>query len=145
MRYRILGPVEAEDGDRVVVAGSGKPVSLLAYLLLHANEVVSTDRLLDALWGEQPPRTAAKSLQTYISQLRRSLGDDVIATRPRGYLLTVEQGSLDADRFSELVEQGTEALRGDDPTAAAAALRTALALWRGPALGDISYENWARS
>ena len=106
MEFRILGPLEVRDGDRVAFSGAGKPGALLAVLLLHANEVVSTDRLLDELWGERPPRTALKSLQTYVSQLRRALGDGAIATRPHGYVLSVAPGAFDADRFRELVAAG---------------------------------------
>ena len=125
---------------------AGKAGALLALLVLHANEVVSTDRLLDELWGERPPRTAGKSLQTYVSQLRRALGDDVIATRGHGYVLSlVAPGACDADRFRELVAEGGRALADGEPCAAATLLNEALALWRGPVLGDLGAESWARA
>jgi YVTN family beta-propeller protein len=144
MEFRLLGPIEARDGDRILVSGTGKAVALLALLLLRANEVISTDRLIDDLWTERAPRTAAKSLQTYVSQLRRALGDDAIVTRPRGYLLPVGRDALDSARFEELVEAGRGALERGDAAAAAAVLRAALALWRGAALGEVAHEPWAR-
>ena len=142
MQFRILGPVEAADGDRVLVSGAGKPTALLALLLLRANEVASADRLIDDLWGERPPRTAAKSLQTYVVALRRALGDDAIVTRAPGYLLVVEGGALDAETFGRLVASARAA---GDARAAAALLRQALALWRGDALAGLAGEPWARA
>ncbi|MDX6565641.1 MAG: hypothetical protein QOE10_1303, partial [Gaiellales bacterium] len=144
MEFRLLGPIEARDGDRILVSGTGKAVALLALLLLRSNEVISTDRLIDDLWTERAPRTAAKSLQTYVSQLRRALGDDAIVTRPRGYLLPVGRDALDSARFEQLVEVGRGALERGDAAAAAAVLRDALALWRGAALGEVAHETWAR-
>jgi len=144
MEFRLLGPIEARDGDRILVSGTGKAVALLALLLLRANEVISTDRLIDDLWTERAPRTAAKSLQTYVSQLRRALGEDAIVTRPRGYLLPVGRDALDSARFEELVEAGRAELERGDAAAAAAALREALALWHGAALGEVAHEPWAR-
>jgi YVTN family beta-propeller protein len=144
VEFRILGSIEARDGDRVLCSGSGKPTALLAILLLHANEVVPTDKLIDELWQEQPPRTAAKSLQTYVSQLRRALGNDAIVTRPSGYVLPVARDELDADRFEEVAVEGRAALEAGDAAAAAAALRQALELWRGPPLAEVAYESWAR-
>ena len=145
MEFRILGPLEVRDGNRLAFSGAGKPGALLALLLLHRNEVVSTDRLLDDLWGERPPRTALKSLQTYVSQLRRALGDDAIATRQHGYVLSVAPGACDADRFRELVADGEHALADGAPGRAAPLLSEALALWRGPALGELGAESWARA
>jgi YVTN family beta-propeller protein len=144
VEFRFLGPLEVRDGDRLVFSGAGKPGALLALFLLHRNEVVSAERLLDELWGGRPPRTAAKTLQTYVSQLRRSLGDGAIVTRAPGYVLSVAPGACDADRFAELVGRGEGLLAGGDPQAAAALLREALALWRGPVLGEFAFEPWAR-
>jgi len=144
VEFAILGPLEVRDGGRVAFSGAGKPAAALALLLLHANEVVSTDRLVDDLWGERPPRTAVKSLQTYVSQLRRALGEDAIATRSHGYLLVVERGACDSDRFRELVADGQRALADGEPSAASRLLRDALALWRGPAFGELGVEPWAR-
>ena len=141
MEFRILGPLEAVAEGDAVSLGAAKPRALLAILLLHANEQVSSDRLIEALWAEQPPATAAKVLQSYISQLRRALGNGTIATRPAGYELRVEPGGLDSHRFERLV---TEA-RGADPPAAARKLRKALALWRGPPLVDFAFDPWAQA
>ena len=106
MQYRILGPlVVAKDGAEIVV-GSGKQRMLLALLLLHANEPVSTDRLIDQLWGESRSTSATKVLQNYISKLRRLLGEGVLITRGRAYELRVESGELDLDRFNDQVADG---------------------------------------
>ena len=145
VEFRILGPLEVRDGDRVAVSGAGKPGAVLALLVLHANRVISTDRLIDELWGERPPRTAHKSLQTYISQLRRALGDGAIVTRSHGYVLSVARGTCDVDRFRELVVEGGRALADGEPESAAALLGEALALWRGPVLGELGTESWARA
>ena len=93
MEFRILGPLEARDGHLILVGGAGKPAALLALLLIHKNEVVASERLLDELWNERAPRTALKTLQTYVSQLRRALGAETILTRPTGYVLSVGEGS----------------------------------------------------
>jgi YVTN family beta-propeller protein len=114
-------------------------------LLLHANEVVSTDRLIDDIWGDRPPRTAGKALQTYVSQLRQALGDGAITTAPRGYRLSVATGSIDVDRFRESLAAGRRALADADPESAVKLLRGALALWRGPAYGEFGTERWARA
>jgi YVTN family beta-propeller protein len=145
VEFLILGPLEVRDGDRVVFSGAGKPGALLALLLLHANEVVSTDRLLDEVWDERPPRTALKSLQTYVSQLRRALGDGAIATRSHGYVLAVPPGDCDVDRFRELVAEGQRAQAEGEHQSAVARLTEALALWRGPVLGELGAEHWARA
>jgi YVTN family beta-propeller protein len=145
VEFRILGPVEIRDGERILISGTGKPVALLAILLLHANEVVSSERLIDELWGDRPPRTAAKALQTYVSQLRRALGGDALVTRSRGYLLLVAFGELDAQRFEQLAASGREAFARGDAAAAAASLSEGLSLWRGPALADVAHEDWARA
>src|SRR5215468_6916943 len=99
MEFRILGTLEVADGSRPVQVVAPKQRALLGLLLLHPNEVVSSERLIDELWGERPPATAGKIVQTYVSQLRRGLGADVIVTRPPGYLARVERGELDAERF----------------------------------------------
>ena len=140
MEFRVLGPLEAVAEGRVVALDAAKPRALLAILLLHANEPVASDRLIEDLWAGRPPATAAKVLQTYVSQLRKALGNDVIVTRPAGYELRVEPDGLDLHRFERLV---TEA-RGAEPPAAAQSLREALALWRGPPLAEFAYEPWAQ-
>src|SRR3954454_15366923 len=137
LEVRILGPLE-------VLAGGGAPVRLggprqrtvLALLLGHANEVVPADRLIDDVW-EEPPETAANVVQGYVSQLRRALGRDVIATRGRDYAIRVADGALDLHRFERLSAGAVAALNQGRPADASAGLRAALALWRGPALSDL--------
>src|SRR6266705_4992730 len=104
MEFRVLGPLEVRDGDRAADVGAGRQRMLLAILLLHANEVVSTDRLIEALWDGHPPPTAAKSLQAHVSQLRKLVGQDSLLTRAPGYTLRVERGQVDASRVEDLVE-----------------------------------------
>ena len=103
MEFRILGPLEVFDDGRPLDVGAAKQRALLAVLLLNANRVVSSDRLIEALWGERAPGTAHKALQVYVSHLRKALGRDRILTRAPGYELRVEAGELDLDRFEELV------------------------------------------
>jgi DNA-binding SARP family transcriptional activator len=137
--FRILGPLEVSDETGQLLLGGLKQRAVLAMLLLEPGRVVSVDRLIDALWGEHPPRTAATSLQNFISQLRKSLGAEVLETKTPGYRLRVRPGELDLDRFRVLVESA----RGADPPNRAEKLRHALALWRGPALADLAYEAFA--
>jgi DNA-binding SARP family transcriptional activator len=147
MEFRLLGPLEVADGDGTVRLAEGRQRAVLILLLLHRNEAVSLDRLIDTLWGQRPPATAAKVLQNHVGQLRRALGDRDgarLQTRGRGYLVRVQPGELDLERFEQLVQEGSDALGRDEPTAAAARLREALALWRGPALADVAYESFAQ-
>jgi DNA-binding SARP family transcriptional activator len=151
IEFRVLGPLEVSSGGRPLSI-NGKPASLLALLLVHANEVVSTDRLIDGLWGEAPPKSAAKLVQGYVSQLRRSLiarrGDDsvggAVLTRPSGYVLRLEPGQLDAERFRTMLDQGRMALGQGDAYGASHILGDALGLWRGPPLADFAYERFAQ-
>ena len=129
MEFRILGPLEVVDEGRPISIRRGKEQALLIYLLLHANEVVPSGRLIDALWDERPPPTASKILQNAVSHLRKQLGDGRLVTRDPGYLLRVEEGELDAERFERLAKEG----HGDQ----------ALALWRGPPLLDLRDERFA--
>src|SRR5438128_6940416 len=131
MEFRILGPLEVLEGGRVLELGGQKQRTLVAALLLHANEVVSQDRLIDALWEDEPPETAQKALQVYVSQLRKLLGKERLQTRAPGYLLRVEEGELDLDRFRRLHEKGGHA--------------EALLLWRGGPLADFGSQRFARS
>src|SRR5262245_32408099 len=133
MEFRILGPLEVSEGDGVLALGGAKPRALLALLLLHANEVVSRDRLIDELWGASPPETAPTAVQVHVSQLRKTLGRDLILTRPPGYLIRVNDGELDLDRFERLVATA----HGEEPARAAGLLREALALWRGLPLAEL--------
>jgi DNA-binding SARP family transcriptional activator len=141
MDFRLLGPLEVLEHDRLLALGGGRQRSLLAVLLLHANEVVSNDRLIDALWGQSPPPTAAKTVQVYVSRLRKELGEGRLVTRAPGYLLTVESSELDLRRFEQLLGEA----RGAEPADAADLLRRALALWRGPALADLAYEAFVQN
>jgi SARP family transcriptional regulator, regulator of embCAB operon len=146
VEVRILGPVE--------VWVDGKPVdlgvrqrALLALLVLNRGEVVSTDRLIDELWPQGPPPTAAKVLQNLVSQLRRALGpelDGAVVTRPPGYALQLAEGAVDANRFERLAAEGRRALESD-PAEAADRLRDALALWHGAPLAEFAYEPFARA
>jgi DNA-binding SARP family transcriptional activator len=133
LEFRILGPLEVLEDDRPIPLGGTRQRALLAILLTRANEVVSRDRLIDELWGEALPRTALNTLQYYVSQLRKLLGSDRIVTRPPGYAIRVEPEELDLARFERLLEEG-----GDER------VREALALWRGPALADFAYDEFAQ-
>src|SRR5881396_528159 len=133
MEFRILGPLEVSDGGQALPLAGARQRALLALLLTRPNEVVSTDRLIDELWGSSPPRAAANTVQYYVSQLRKLLGAQRIETRSPGYSVRVDAGELDLARFERLVQRG-------DPEA----LHEALALWRGPALADLAYEPFAQ-
>ena len=139
VEFRILGPLEVVDDDRAVVLGGQKQRALLGLLLVRAGQVVSTDKLVDELWGEEPPKSAKNSLQNLVVQLRKLLGQDALVTRPPGYVLQVESGQTDLGRFELLVAQARTA----EPAARAAGLREALALWRGPPLADLAFESFA--
>jgi YVTN family beta-propeller protein len=134
VEFRILGPLEVLEDGRPLALGGSKQCALLAILLLHANEVVSRDRLIDALWGASPPETSQTALQVHVSQLRKILGRDAIVTRAPGYLIRVEDGELDVERFERLVETA----RGQEPAATSELLREALGLWRGPPLAEVN-------
>jgi DNA-binding SARP family transcriptional activator/nucleotide-binding universal stress UspA family protein len=142
--FRILGPLEVWREGRPVPIGGAKERALLAFLLLHAGEPVSTDRLIDELWGESPPATARKSVQVRVSGLRRVLRGDVLLTRGDAYLVRLKPNQLDLHRFEQLLADGSHALAADDPSAAVTVLDEALALWRGPALADFVYESFAQ-
>jgi len=145
MRYLILGPLEARDDDGVVALGGTKPRVVLAVLLLHANVPVSAEHLARALWGEDAPHHAAKTVPVYVSRLRRALGDaTLIVTTKAGYRLRVGPGELDAELFGNALDEGRRALADGDPQRAATLLREALALWRGPALAELALEPFAR-
>jgi YVTN family beta-propeller protein len=146
MDYRILGPLEVAGREGDVVLGGGRRRALLVLLLLHANEVVSSDRLIDELWGDTPPATAVKTVQVYVSQLRKALGDDgPLRTHGHGYVLRVEPGELDAEHFERALADGRRELERDAPERAAECLREGLALWRGPPLADFDYEPFAQA
>jgi predicted ATPase/DNA-binding SARP family transcriptional activator len=139
MEFRILGPLEVR-GELGAVALSGiKPRAVLAMLLLHANEPVSAERLALALWGDDAPAGATKTVQVHVSRLRKALGDpQVIVTTPTGYRLRVRPDELDAERFGRGVEDGRRALAGGQPEDAGVVLREALAWWRGAPLEEFA-------
>ena len=141
MEFRILGPLEVADGGSLI-ALPGAQRALLALLLLSVNEVVSSDRLIEALWGEHSPESGRTALQVRVSQLRKALGDAgaLVVTRAPGYVLQLDAAQLDLARFERLVAEADEA----DPLAAAAKLSEALALWRGAPLADLAYESFAQ-
>jgi DNA-binding SARP family transcriptional activator len=139
MDYRILGPFEVLDGERVVPLRRKKQRALLALLLLHAGEAVSTDALIEEIWAN-PPKTAREALHNNVSQLRKELGDDVIERRDHGYLLRIHPDELDLARFERLV---ADARRADSAEERAVHLGRALELWRGSPLADLAYEPFA--
>jgi YVTN family beta-propeller protein len=145
VEIRILGPLELVEDGRPVVMSAPKVRALLAVLVLHRGEVVSTDRLIDALWGERASPTAPKTVQVYVSNLRKALDDGLLVTHGHGYVLQVEPGQLDVDRFEALVAEGRRAREQGDSLTAAALLREAEGVWRGPALADFAYEPFAQS
>jgi YVTN family beta-propeller protein len=149
MDFKLLGPLEVWDRGRPLALGGTKQRALLVILLLHANEAVSRDVLIDELWGARPPPSAPHTLETYVSRLRKTLhadrtGEPVVVTRPPGYMLRVGFGQLDLHRFERLLDEGRRALATHTPTRAATKLQEALALWRGRALADVEYEDFAR-
>ncbi|HEY7454733.1 MAG TPA: BTAD domain-containing putative transcriptional regulator [Thermoleophilaceae bacterium] len=144
LELRILGPLEADRDGSPLRLGGRKQRALLALLALEPGEAVSPDRLIEALWSEQDDGAPSR-LQVYVSQLRKALGDaGAIEMRPGGYALAVEPAGIDAAVFERLARDGSDALAAGEPARAADTLREALALWRGPALGDIGYESFAQ-
>jgi DNA-binding SARP family transcriptional activator len=148
----LLGPLEVRGEHGAVSLGTPQQRAVLAVLLLNANKVVSRDRLIDELWGESPPGTAAKLVQVYVSRLRKALepdrgggAGDVLVTKAPGYLLRVDRDELDVSRFEQLLEAGQDALSRGAAAKAADRLRGALALWRGPALSDFAFEPFAQA
>src|SRR5438874_10555349 len=147
MEYRILGPLEVVDEGEPVALGRLKERLVLAVLLLHANEFVSRERLIDELWGESPPPTAKKAVNVYVSQLRKALtrnGLDPIATADGGYLIGVDADGLDVARVQHLLATARERVAAGELEAAGELLRDALALWRGPTLAGLLLESHGR-
>lgn len=153
MDFRILGPLEAHAAAGPLPLGGAKPRALLALLLLNANQVVSSNRLIEELWGEQPPDTATTALQGHVSALRKLLEpgrargepNRVLLTRPPGYLLQIEPEQLDLRRFERLRSTAREAFGAGDVPGAQAKLEQALSLWRGGPLADLVYEPFAQT
>jgi len=153
VEFCVLGRISvvADGSEREL--GSTREAALLADLIVHAGEVVPASRLIDDLWRGEPPRSAAGTLQTYVKNLRRMLEPSrpsrvpsvVLVSRRPGYVLNVEAGGLDAWRCERLIDEGRAALAGDDPELAVERLGCALALWRGPAYGDLASESYVQS
>jgi DNA-binding SARP family transcriptional activator/predicted ATPase len=133
----ILGPLDVRNGSHVIAIGGRRKRALLAALVLNANRTVSLGRLIESIWGERPPATAAATVHVYVSQLRKQLGTARVVTQPSGYQLVLSAEELDHARFQRLVRQARHA---SDPGERAALLREGLALWRGAALADVAYE-----
>jgi predicted ATPase/DNA-binding SARP family transcriptional activator len=140
LEFRILGPLEVLKDGTPLPLGPRKQRALLALLLLNANRVVSTDRLIDELWTGRPPPGAAKTLRSYVSRLRALVGASRVLSRPPGYMLTLEPGQLDAQEFERRLGQGRDALAGGDASGAAERLSEGLTLWRGAVLADVADE-----
>jgi DNA-binding SARP family transcriptional activator len=153
MDFNILGPIEVIEGDRPIALTGAKQRALLGVLLLHANEVVSSDRLIDELWPGDGREEATKKLQMAVSRLRKALAagqpaaaeTSVIVTRSPGYELRVDPQRLDIARFEILVDQARERLERGDPLRAREHLDAALGLWRGPPFADLAYESFAQA
>jgi DNA-binding SARP family transcriptional activator len=151
VKYAILGPIELSDGERLLPAGGPRQVALLALLLVNANRAMSTDRLVDALWGKHSPESAVKGLHVTISRLRKALdiagagAESPLRTVGGGYLLVVPPGELDAEVFQTRMENARRALEAGDASQARDVLGKALRMWRGPALADVAHEDWAQT
>jgi DNA-binding SARP family transcriptional activator len=144
MRFRILGPLELKDDGGEVPLGGHRPRALLALLLLHPNEVVPADRLIDELWGELSRERGAGALRVNVARLRKALPDGVLTTKSPGYVVRVAADELDLHRFERLVDEGRGLLARGLEADASQRLREALSLWRGPALADFAYESFAQ-
>jgi DNA-binding SARP family transcriptional activator/pimeloyl-ACP methyl ester carboxylesterase len=138
LQFRLLGPLEAREGDRAIALGGAKQRALLTLLLLDARRVVSTERLVDELWGDGAPESARKMVQIHVSSLRKVLPNGLLRTWPSGYSMDVDAHATDLGRFERLAAEGRGALAAGDPDAAAAMLSSALALWRGQALEEFA-------
>ena len=145
MQVRILGPFQLEDGGQEITIGGARQRAVLADLLLNANEVVPSERLLVDLWSEDSPASAANALQAAISRLRRVLPPGRLITAAPGYALRIFPAELDAKRFEQLISEGRDALGGGAPATAARMFDQALSLWRGPPLADFRYEPFAQA
>ena len=153
MDFRVLGPLEVARNGQPLALGGSKQRIVLALLLLHANETVSPDRMIDALWGESPPSGAIQSVRVHVSRLRKVLEGDrpaggdpsVLVTTSGGYLLRVGDDEFDLARFERLLADGRRALADGAPDHASALLEQALAEWRGDPLADLAFESFAQA
>ncbi len=148
VEFSVLGPLEVRVGGRLANTGGTRQRALLAVLLLHANELVPSERLIEEVWGDDPPPTAHKMVQVFISRLRAALESDqrqdrFLLTRSTGYVLAVQPEELDLVRFQALAGEARSVIELD-PARAAALLRSALALWRGAPLSDLALERFAQ-
>ncbi len=148
MKFRVLGSLAAISDGSAAALGPPKQRALLALLLMHVGEVVPIDRLVSMLWGDDAPRTAAHSIQIYISDLRKAFepmgGGGLIVTRPPGYGIEADRDSIDAWQFRRLVQDGARMLDAGERERGRESLRRAMTLWRGPALSDFTYEEFAQ-
>ena len=144
VKFRILGPLEVVRDGEALVLGAAQQRSVLAVLVLRRGEAVPIDHLIDELWGEKAPASAAKTVQVYVSHLRKALGAEVIVTEGRGYRLAVEPRQVDVDEFESLCAEGRRALASGDAEHARERLGAALALWRGEPLADFAYDPFAQ-
>jgi len=145
MEFKVLGPLEVIGPRGRIKIGSGLQRAILALLVLNVGETVSTDHLIDEIWGDDPPPSAQHAIGVHVSRLRQALGVDCIESQPRGYRLRAEGSVIDLGRFEALIAEASRAFAGGDPQAASDALAVGLALWRGPALGDLATTNTARA
>src|SRR6266542_4626360 len=145
MFFSLLGPLQVVDGDRNIALGAPKHRALLALLLLRRGEPVSAESRAEELWAGEPPATGTKAVRVYIGELRKALGAEVIVTQGGGYALPLDGRQTDLARFERLAADGLRRLDEGDPEAAATMLREALGLWRGPALADFRYDEFAQN
>ena len=149
LEFRVLGPLEVIRGQQRLPLGSPKQRALLGLLVVHANEPIPRERLIEELWGDAAPKTVNAVLSVYLSRLRRLLadgaGEQLLLTQAAGYVLSVPPEGLDARRFEALLERGGRELASGEAGRASLTLRDALALWRGPALADLAFEPFAQA
>jgi DNA-binding SARP family transcriptional activator/DNA-binding beta-propeller fold protein YncE len=149
LEFRVLGPLEVIRGQQRLPLGSPKQRALLGLLVVHANEPIPRERLIEELWADAAPKTVNAVLSVYLSRLRRLLadgtGEQLLLTQAAGYVLSVPPEGLDARRFEALLERGRRELASGEAGRASLTLRDALALWRGPALADLAFEPFAQT
>ena len=143
--FSLLGPLQVVDGDRAIALGAPKQRALLALLLLRRGEPISVERLAEALWAGEPPATGTKAVRVYVGELRKALGAEVIVTQGGSYAVPLDGHETDVEHFGELAAAGRRRLEEGDARSAATMLREALALWRGPALADFTYDDFAQT
>jgi DNA-binding SARP family transcriptional activator len=143
LEFRILGRLEVVEHGSQLPLGGARQRALLALLVLHRRQTISRDRLVEELWGERCPPTAAKTVQVYISRLRKVLGEGIVETHSGGYTLLVDAQHTDIDRFQALAADGRAALESGDARDAARLCTSALAEWHGAPLEEFAYEGFA--